>query len=92
MLMKLIGEPDIEGIPAGNDDDGVNYVYTLRDLKEALTEDVSLSFAAPASYWYLKQFEIESMSTVVDYIVYMTCKPPNPVMYKAQLDRTNLVR
>lgn len=28
--------------------------------------------AAPASYWYLKQFPIDKMADVVDYIVYMT--------------------
>lgn len=33
---------------------------------------MSLSIAAPASYWYLKQFPIKQMSQVVDYIVYMT--------------------
>jgi GH18 family chitinase len=33
---------------------------------------MSVSIAAPASYWYLKQFPIKDMSEVVDYIVYMT--------------------
>ncbi|KAF3024875.1 hypothetical protein E8E14_011938 [Neopestalotiopsis sp. 37M] len=66
------GEPDIDGIPAGGDDEGLNYLNTLIDLREALDDDKSLSFAAPASYWYLKQFLIQEMSEVVSYIVYMT--------------------
>lgn len=31
-----------------------------------------MSFAAPASYWYLKQFPLADMVKHVDYIVYMT--------------------
>ena len=32
----------------------------------------TISIAAPASYWYLKGFPIADMSSVVDYIVFMT--------------------
>jgi hypothetical protein len=32
---------------------------------------VSIAAPAPAPYWYLKQFLIEDMSKVVDYIIYM---------------------
>lgn len=32
----------------------------------------TLSIAAPASYWYLKQFPIKKMALALDYIVYMT--------------------
>lgn len=31
-----------------------------------------MSFAAPASYWYLKAFPIEIMGAWLDYIIYMT--------------------
>jgi GH18 family chitinase len=31
----------------------------------------TVSIAAPASYWYLKQFLIEDMAKYVDYIIYM---------------------
>jgi len=31
-----------------------------------------MSIAAPASYWYLRSFPIDKMSTFLDYIVYMT--------------------
>jgi GH18 family chitinase len=66
------GEPDIPDIPAGNDDDGDNYLAFLTDLKAALPDDITVSIAAPASYWYLKQFPIANISEVVDYIIYMT--------------------
>ncbi|CAI6341432.1 unnamed protein product [Periconia digitata] len=33
---------------------------------------MTIGIAAPASFWYLKGFPIEEMSSVVDYIVYMT--------------------
>lgn len=66
------GEPDIDGIPAGSDDEGDNYLAFLTDLKAALPDGVTVSIAAPASYWYLKQFPIGDISEVVDYIIYMT--------------------
>ncbi|KAF7556909.1 hypothetical protein G7046_g6170 [Stylonectria norvegica] len=51
------GAPDIPGIPAGDLVDGTSK---------------SVSFAAPASYHYLKSFPIEKMGAKLDYIVYMT--------------------
>lgn len=33
---------------------------------------MTLSIAAPASFWYLKQFPIAKMHSLLDYIVYMT--------------------
>lgn len=32
----------------------------------------SVAIAAPTSYWYLKQFPIDAISRVIDYIVFMT--------------------
>ena len=32
----------------------------------------TVAIAAPTLYWYLKQFPIEKISKVVDYIVFMT--------------------
>lgn len=66
------GEPDIPGIPAGNKDDGANYLAFLRELRQQMPATRSISVAAPASYWYLKHFPIAEISHVVDYIVYMT--------------------
>src|SRR4051812_34590021 len=68
------GEPDIPGLPAGSpeDEDADNYLGFLRLVKSKLPAGKTLSIAAPASYWYLKQFPIKEISEVVDYIVYMT--------------------
>jgi hypothetical protein len=65
------GAPDIPGIPAGGKDDGKNYLAFLATLKNLLPGK-SVSIAAPASYWYLKQFPIKEISKVVNYIVFMT--------------------
>lgn len=66
------GEPDIKGIPAGSDDDGANYLAFLKALKAALPDTVTVSIAAPASYWYLKAFPIQEIADVIDWIIYMT--------------------
>ncbi|CAK7219748.1 hypothetical protein SBRCBS47491_003955 [Sporothrix bragantina] len=65
------GAPDIPGIPAASLDDGANYLDFLIILKNLLPGK-TVSIAAPSSYWYLKQFPIQEISEVVDYIVYMT--------------------
>ncbi|ERS97228.1 hypothetical protein HMPREF1624_06559 [Sporothrix schenckii ATCC 58251] len=65
------GAPDIPGIPAASTDDGANYLDFLVVLKNLLPFK-TVSIAAPASYWYLKNFPIQKISKVVDYIVYMT--------------------
>lgn len=44
----------------------------LKLIRSKLPKDKTLSIAAPASYWYLKQFPIKSMSELLDYIVFMT--------------------
>jgi GH18 family chitinase len=62
----------VGGSPIGAKTDGVNYLRFLTTLREKLDSDMSLSIAAPASYWYLKAFPIDRISKVVDYIVYMT--------------------
>ncbi|KAJ1661779.1 hypothetical protein EV178_006410 [Coemansia sp. RSA 1646] len=64
--------PDIPGIPAGLPADGPNYLAFLKKLRAALPSSKTLSIAAPASYWYLKNFPIVEMSQYLDYIVYMT--------------------
>lgn len=63
---------DIPGIPPGDPGDGDRYLAFLRDVRAALPSHMSISIAAPASYWYLKAFPIAEISKVVDYIVYMT--------------------
>ncbi|KAH8645559.1 hypothetical protein BGZ60DRAFT_334555, partial [Tricladium varicosporioides] len=66
------GAPDIPGIPAGLDSDGPNYLAFLQQLRTLLPKSMTISIAAPASYWYLKAFPIAEMAKTVDYIVYMT--------------------
>lgn len=65
------GVTDIPGVP-GHKDDGKNYLEFLRLVKRKLHRSMTLSIAAPASYWYLKPFPIEDMAQTLDYIIYMT--------------------
>lgn len=39
----------------------------------------SVSFCAPASYWYLRGYSISKMADAADYIVFMTI----PTIFKA---------
>lgn len=41
-------------------------------MKSAMPSGKTVSFAAPASYWYLKQFPMKTIGKFVDYVVYMT--------------------
>ncbi|KFY73285.1 hypothetical protein V499_06627 [Pseudogymnoascus sp. VKM F-103] len=66
------GATDIKGAEPGTPQDGVNYLAFLKSVKAALPAGRTVSIAAPASYWYLRNFPIASISKVVDYIVYMT--------------------
>lgn len=68
-------EPDIPGIPVGTPADATGFYLLLEELKESIVAnaaDKTISITAPASYWYLQHFPILALSTVVDYIVYMT--------------------
>ncbi|KAI2940976.1 CAZyme family GH18 [Aspergillus niger] len=65
------GAPDLPENDPGTEEDGPNYLAFLVGLKNLLPGK-SVSIAAPASYWYLKQFPIKDMAKIVDYIVYMT--------------------
>lgn len=66
------GATDIPDIPAGDDDEGDNYLAFLVILKNLLGDDKTLSIACPSSYWYLKTFPIDDMNDVVDYFIFMT--------------------
>lgn len=44
----------------------------LSTIKSSLPSSKSVSFAAPASYWYLKAFPVALMAKSLDYVVYMT--------------------
>ncbi|KFZ10472.1 hypothetical protein V501_05180 [Pseudogymnoascus sp. VKM F-4519 (FW-2642)] len=69
---KYPGAPDIPDIAKDDPENGLNYYIFLANLKAAVGASKSVSFAAPASYWYLKSFPINLLAYVVDYIVYMT--------------------
>jgi GH18 family chitinase len=69
--MSTLGS-SIDGVPAGELQEGANYAKFLASKRLSMPKDKAISFAAPASYWYLKQFPIKAISEVVDYIVYMT--------------------
>ncbi|KAJ5279772.1 hypothetical protein N7478_005144 [Penicillium angulare] len=66
------GAQDIPGIPPDSKDSGANYLEFLKLVRSQLPSSKSLSIAAPASYWYLRNFPIKEISEIVDYIVYMT--------------------
>lgn len=72
VALTVVEAPDIPGIPAGLATDGPNYLAFLTALRKAMPSGKSMSFAAPAASWYLKQFPIRDMAKQVDYIVYMT--------------------
>lgn len=44
----------------------------MKDIKDSVGDTYSVSFAAPASYWYLKAFPVGKMGKGLDYIIYMT--------------------
>ncbi|KAL2132723.1 hypothetical protein VTI74DRAFT_3433 [Chaetomium olivicolor] len=62
---------DLPDFDPGKAEDGPNYLAFLAVLKNLL-RGKTVAIAAPASYWYLKQFPIKDISRIVDYIVYMT--------------------
>ncbi|KFH40781.1 Killer toxin subunits alpha/beta-like protein [Hapsidospora chrysogenum ATCC 11550] len=65
--------PDLPGIPMADPDEGDDYLKFLTKLRNILPKDkYSVSFAAPASFWYLKGFPVKKIIDVVDYVIYMT--------------------
>lgn len=69
------GASDIPGISPSSQEDAQDFLLFLRDLSASMKSNApgtTLSVALPASYWYLKNIPIQSISTTVDYIVYMT--------------------
>ena len=68
-------EPDIPGISAGTAADSTGFFLLLDELTTAIAAKApgkTVSITAPSSYWYLRGFPILALSSVVDYIVYMT--------------------
>ncbi|KAK4454184.1 killer toxin subunits alpha beta [Podospora aff. communis PSN243] len=65
------GADDILGSDPGTPVDGANYLAFFKMMKRRLPGK-TVSFASPASYWYLRHFPIAELAKVADYIVYMT--------------------
>jgi GH18 family chitinase len=65
------GAPDLPESDPGKPEEGTNYLFFLVTLKNLL-RGRTVSIAAPSSYWYLKQYPIEAMGAILDYIVFMT--------------------
>ncbi|KAJ4996364.1 Killer toxin subunits alpha/beta 6 [Colletotrichum sp. SAR 10_66] len=55
-------QPDIPGIPPGDPQEAEDYLEFVKIFREKMPGDKTVSIAAPASYWYLKQFLIAEMS------------------------------
>lgn len=59
----------------GKKEDTLNYLYLCQDIKAHFTQigrRWGLSFTAPASYWYMKHFDIKGMAEAVDFVNLMT--------------------
>ena len=57
----------VGGKPIGQKTDGLNYLRFLIVLKNKMPSGKIVLIAAPASYWYLKQFPIDQIAKVIDY-------------------------
>ena len=60
---------------AGSSDDYKNYVSFLTNLKSALGSSghkYGLTITIPSSYWYMRNFDIVSISKIVDWFNIMT--------------------
>lgn len=66
------GEQDIPGIPVSSTVDSAGYLRFLQTVRARLPSNMTISVAAPASYWYLQNFPMRNISDTIDYIVFMT--------------------
>jgi GH18 family chitinase len=54
--------PDMDWLPKSDPREASNYLPILKLMGKKFPADKSISIAAPASYWYLKQFPIVEMA------------------------------
>ncbi|KAK3986863.1 glycoside hydrolase, subgroup, catalytic core [Cladorrhinum sp. PSN332] len=66
--------PGAQDFPGNNDGtEGSDYAVVLAQIKSLLRPTgKTLSFAAPASYYYLKNYPVSHLSNTADYVIYMT--------------------
>lgn len=56
----------------GRPDDTENLVTLCREMRQAFGTRYGLSIAIPASYWYLRHFDVGAIQNHVDWINVMT--------------------
>ncbi|KAL2812544.1 glycoside hydrolase superfamily [Aspergillus cavernicola] len=56
----------------GIDADTANFVKLVRDMKDAFGGEYGISITLPASYWYLRGFDLQGMAAHVDFFNIMT--------------------
>lgn len=56
----------------GSPEDTMNFLQLVKEMRTTFTSKYLITIAAPASYWYLKNFAIGEMSKYVDFINIMT--------------------
>ncbi|KAK4465311.1 glycoside hydrolase, subgroup, catalytic core [Cladorrhinum samala] len=65
--------PGAADLPGNDGSQGADYRITLLQIKTLLRPTgQTVSFAAPASYYYLKNYPVSAFASFVDYVVYMT--------------------
>ncbi|PGH03305.1 chitinase [Blastomyces parvus] len=56
----------------GSKEDFKTYVLLLKELRAAVKDKYEITVALPASYWYLRGFDLKGMSEYVDWFNVMT--------------------
>ncbi|KAL2811726.1 hypothetical protein BDW59DRAFT_167964 [Aspergillus cavernicola] len=56
----------------GSSADTVNFVKLLQDMKKDFQGEYGISVTLPASYWYLRWFDLQGMQENVDFLNIMT--------------------
>ncbi|KAK4231442.1 glycoside hydrolase, subgroup, catalytic core [Podospora fimiseda] len=65
--------PGSHDFPGNDGTEGRDYGTVISQIRSTLRQNgKTVSFAAPASYYYLKNYPIEQMARNVDYVIYMT--------------------
>ncbi|KAL4879023.1 hypothetical protein BJY04DRAFT_229519 [Aspergillus karnatakaensis] len=76
-LMNFMQTWGFDGYPGADDRGGVpadteNYVQLLKEMNEAFQGQYGVSVTLPASYWYLRWFDLRGMQENCDFLNIMT--------------------